>query len=88
MSESFQVGTTQLLPAAEPETGPCPSWCRCRAEHPASPYHVGAYRAVVLSLAELYPVADLAADLYVRLERGFRSAPWPRPLPTGRRALS
>ena len=35
MSESFQVGMTQLLPAAEPETGPCPSWCRCRAEHPA-----------------------------------------------------
>ena len=57
----------------EPESGPCPPWCTCKDEHPGEPYHIGRYRVVDLSLAELYPVADLAPDLYVRLERGFRA---------------
>jgi len=73
MSESFQASTPQLLPPAEPETGPCPPWCTTKAEHPDEPYHIGRYRALDLSLAELYPAADLAEDLYVRLERGFRA---------------
>jgi hypothetical protein len=69
MSESFQTSTTELLS----ETGLCPPWCTTKAGHPDEPYHIGRYRAVNLSLAELYPLADLAPDLYVRLERGFRA---------------
>jgi hypothetical protein len=57
----------------ESEPGPCPPWCTCKDEHPDEPYHIGRYRALDLSLAELYPVADLAPDLYARLERGFRA---------------
>jgi len=67
-------GTTELLSATAPHATPCPPWCECRAEHPDEQVHIGTYRVVNLSLAGLHPADDLAADLYVRLERGFRSA--------------
>jgi hypothetical protein len=37
MNGSFQVGATELLPATAPAAGPCPPWCKCRAERAAEP---------------------------------------------------
>ena len=44
--------------------------------------------AGVLILAAEIVTAAALAWLTIRKLRRFRSAPWPRPLPTGRRALS
>jgi|ERR1035441_7174800 hypothetical protein len=54
---------------------PCPPWAADNCDHDADEQvHVGAYRVVTLSLADLHPADDLAPDIYVRLERGFRGA--------------
>jgi hypothetical protein len=63
-----------MIQAVNGSAPACPPWCECKADHADEQVHVGTYRIVDLSLAELHPTDDLAPDLYVRLERGFRSA--------------
>lgn len=59
-----------------PETSgtPCPPWANGCDHDADGQVHVSDYRTVSLSLAELYADDDLAADLDVRIERGFRGA--------------
>lgn len=60
-----------------PDATPCPSWCDGRDHDADEQVHVSDYRTVSLSLAKLYADDDLAADLDVRIERGFRGADHP-----------
>jgi len=69
-----QTSQTILAEPTAHRAPPCPQWADSCDHDADGQVHIGAYRVVDLSLAELHPHDDLAPDLYVRLERGFRSA--------------